>query len=427
MKHIPLPLAEPLQALVENLKDPDTAIEFCNAQLISADTPEENGFYCFIGDRAHTLKDPDAAIEFCNAQLIDADTPEENKGFYFFIRGWAHALLDDLVRAKNDLTCFIYHQEQRDRTAGIGYKFRAECYRALKQSQTSAAATLDTVLNRLIDQDIDGALHDCTVLLKEDPEDFNAVFLRGLATDFKAKRLDRSQTAGALKFYEAAIQDYTTLINQYPTSHFLEIAYERRGKLRLALAPEQAPLSKYRAFTEAINDFNVVIEADPANIDAYLHRGQARMAATLHDEAAEDFDRVIALDTTNVSAYELRGRVHLIEHKYGGALSCFQKAYRMNNEKTTRIVLQLQMAVTEYMLEEYTAALERSKAIEPETHGLKDEELHQIQPKLDLLEHFLPVMSPTDEVGGGEKEDFFDVWKRIMENLELMIATPVPA
>ncbi len=132
--------------------------------------------------------------------------------------------------------------------------------------------------------------------------------------------------------YDAAIQDYTKVIAQYP--ELIEAYYSRgmsfykKGKYDDAISdfgrvvsnrPDQADVLNSRGlaylkkgdYERSIADFTKVIVLNPRLTEAYYNRGIAQRGLGKYDLAIEDYNKVLALKPSDTNAYMSRGIAYL--------------------------------------------------------------------------------------------------------------------
>ncbi|MBI3583278.1 MAG: tetratricopeptide repeat protein [Nitrospinae bacterium] len=87
-------------------------------------------------------------------------------------------------------------------------------------------------------------------------------------------------------------------------------------------------------YDSAIEAFTKAIALDPNYTFAYLNRGGAvYVSKGQYDMAIEDYNKAIALDPNDAAAYNNRGVAYGLSGNMGRAISDFQKACDMGNEK----------------------------------------------------------------------------------------------
>lgn len=78
-------------------------------------------------------------------------------------------------------------------------------------------------------------------------------------------------------------------------------------------------------FAHAIDEYNLAINIDQSNIDAYFNRGTCNLVLKNYDLAKLDFDKTIKLDSFYFKAYYSRATVFVGQQKYKEALPDLDK------------------------------------------------------------------------------------------------------
>jgi tetratricopeptide (TPR) repeat protein len=115
---------------------------------------------------------------------------------------------------------------------------------------------------------------------------------------------------------EKAYAALDELIKQYPNN---PDAYFLRGSLKLEADPSQA-----------LSDFNKVIELKPDSGSAYNQRAILRLVNNDTTGALKDLDAAIAHDFKDDSVYYLRGQLRRQVGELKGALSDLDEALKLN-------------------------------------------------------------------------------------------------
>ncbi|GAA4004359.1 tetratricopeptide repeat protein [Hymenobacter fastidiosus] len=149
---------------------------------------------------------------------------------------------------------------------------------AAGSESNSAAPAAARVLSR---SEYKAQLRVAKETLKANPRDAEAL-------------LKRAQAAAALKDYQDAVADYSTLIRMQPTNAGL---YFERGMTQL----HDDQLAR------AIADFTKALRLSPTHQASLLYRGVAKMQLLNYKSAITDFSQLIQLDANNAEAYEYRG------------------------------------------------------------------------------------------------------------------------
>lgn len=151
-------------------------------------------------------------------------------------------------------------------------------------------------------QDFEGAISDFTEAIEINPGAINAFTGRGYAM------LN-------LEEYHGAIDDYTSAIALKPST----IAYFFRGVSHSHLG----------YYAEAIADFSLQIEIDPADEYAFIWRGNANMELKEYRNAINDFSKAIRINPNTGDSYLSRGKANIEVRDFLGALKDFTKAIEL--------------------------------------------------------------------------------------------------
>ena len=174
------------------------------------------------------------------------------------------------------------------------------------------------------------------VLLRHDPKDFDAHFLRGIAkynmddllgadSDFsKAVELNpvftgafyyRAITRSRLGNYDDALNDFQQAIELRPD---LPDPYYSRGVTRLL----------NQQFEEAIADFNKFIRFEKRHVAAYINRGTSYLYLNDTIKALEDFNTAIRTNREDPDGYNRRGALYMAQERYNDACNDFDMAVK---------------------------------------------------------------------------------------------------
>lgn len=135
-------------------------------------------------------------------------------------------------------------------------------------------------VEKLSNEDFQGALKDLNEVIRLEPTDAYAYFLRGTIRYI-------------LKDYQGTIEDYNQVLKLDPNN---VLVYGFRGDL-------YSQLGEYQA---AIEDYSQVIKLDPNNSSVYLNRGLIRDTIKDYQGAIEDYNQLLKLDPNNSMAYNNR-------------------------------------------------------------------------------------------------------------------------
>ena len=121
--------------------------------------------------------------------------------------------------------------------------------------------------------------------------------------------------------YTEAIQDFDKIINFNPNS---AKAYLARGFVK----------SDLQQYTEAIQDLDKAISLNPQYTEAYYLRGLAKNELQQYTEAIKDFDKAISLNPQLTNAYFKRGSAEFSLQQYTEAIKDFDKVISLNPQYT---------------------------------------------------------------------------------------------
>jgi tetratricopeptide (TPR) repeat protein len=136
--------------------------------------------------------------------------------------------------------------------------------------------------NRVIDKNYSGALQDCSVVLKFEPNNSRAILRIG-------------ECRQNLKDYNGAIADYSKYLElqskDYPKSFGISVAYSNRGQCKYNLGKNQ----------EAILDFDKAININSNLSFAYLLRGAAKIRLKQQSGGCSDLRKALELGDEKAS------------------------------------------------------------------------------------------------------------------------------
>lgn len=121
------------------------------------------------------------------------------------------------------------------------------------------------------------------------------------------------------KDFEESIEIYTSIIHE---NFRVDEAYNNRGIARLALGD----------LLGAIEDYNRSININANNIQPYINRGSAYLTLGKLQEALVDFERVVKLDPNSAQSYFNRGLVKQKQQRFQEALADFDIALKQDPE-----------------------------------------------------------------------------------------------
>lgn len=160
---------------------------------------------------------------------------------------------------------------------------------------------------KMVDNNYEEAIEILNVLLRHDPKDFDAYFLRGIA------KYNLGDLLGADSDFTRAVE-----LNPVYTGAFYYRAITR---------------SRLGNYDDALNDFRQAIELRPDIADPYYSRGVTRLLNQQFEEAIADFDTFIRYEKRHVAAYINRGISYLNLRDTARAYENFELAIRTNREE----------------------------------------------------------------------------------------------
>ncbi len=170
-------------------------------------------------------------------------------------RSYARLQVQDYTGTINDCS-EVLRINSRDSNAAIAYLYRALAKFALKQYA--------------------GTTQDCSSALDLDPYADDALSLRG-------------QARKELQDYEGAMNDFSDAVRM---NHANASYYFLRGQVR----------AQKRDFIGAIGDFTVTLQLEPQALQAFVHRGRAKLS--MNDASAcDDFRAAVRLGFTEATPY----------------------------------------------------------------------------------------------------------------------------
>ncbi len=89
-------------------------------------------------------------------------------------------------------------------------------------------------------------------------------------------------------------------------------------------------LYKSGAYTEALKNFEAVVEADPRNPHSYDARGSVYTALGDYTHALDDYNKAVELDSSFAQSYYNRGRVFSMLKEYDQALADLEKSVQLD-------------------------------------------------------------------------------------------------
>ena len=77
---------------------------------------------------------------------------------------------------------------------------------------------------------------------------------------------------------------------------------------------------------EAVENFEMILRADPNDVEAMLKLGYSRFHLDDHSEAMRVYDKILDIDVTNPEAWNLKALVNYEKKNYAKALDCVENA-----------------------------------------------------------------------------------------------------
>ncbi|MCK4664829.1 MAG: caspase family protein [Bacteroidales bacterium] len=135
-----------------------------------------------------------------------------------------------------------------------------------------------------------------------------------------------------------------------------------------------------KKYTEAIVQFNSVIELDAAYTNAYIARAKAYEKTDKINKAIDDYLKVINIDSRITDAYYNAGRLYYTQEKYEDALKMLNEATLLDSKSVNALQYKIYTLIK---LEDYSnAVIESNKALELSnncichyTHGVASDSL----------------------------------------------------
>jgi tetratricopeptide (TPR) repeat protein len=221
----------------------------------------------------------DDAVAALDAAL--ADDPDNAAAH--FARGRLHLQKNEFEKALPDLNAAIRLKPSADAYAYRGYVFQKE-----KQPQP------------------DDALADFNQALRLDPQNYLALFLRGLALG----------DSGKLK---AALSDLDAALALQPES---AEALQARGRVHIL----------HNEPDDALADFEHCIQIDSRNPAGHIGRGDANFLKENYKEAVEDYTQAVELEPKDPQPLTQRGYAYARLNEMDKALEDFDAALKIDEK-----------------------------------------------------------------------------------------------
>ncbi len=258
----------------------------------------------------------------------------------------------------------------------------------------------------IIEGNYRGAIESLNLLLRSQPNEYEAYFLRGVAkynlldlhgalSDFSAAIDEnpvytmayqyRGITHSRLAQYELALADFQKAIEMRPgfsgayysraITHFLNQQFSeaiRDYTSFISLEPTSAEAytnrgtaSLYRLDTTyAMKDYNRAVEVNPYYKDGYLRRGVLHLNLKNTDKALKDLDRALQIDSTSAIGYFYRATGNNQKGNIPEALKDFQRAIQYDPSNSIAIfnlaILRTEIGDYQNAIKNYTEVLEQN-------------------------------------------------------------------
>ena len=116
------------------------------------------------------------------------------------------------------------------------------------------------------------------------------------------------------------------------------VGVELENAVKATMAPPLAKEHFNRGFTygklgeyeKAIQEYDKVIQLNPAHTFAYFNRGHAYYSLGQHQRTIQDFDKVIQLNPKNEKAYSNRGYTYFRLGQYQRAIQDYDEAIQLD-------------------------------------------------------------------------------------------------
>jgi tetratricopeptide (TPR) repeat protein len=190
-----------------------------------------------------------------------------------------------------------------------------------------AAAYANRGIAKLKSNDLNGAIADFNRAIQVDPKLARAYELRGVAkrrrhelTAYGRVNIFRRNTepsANRSADLDSAIADFNHALELDPKN---VNAYRHRGMAKVERGDRGG----------AIADFNHALGIDPKNAAVYLDRGHVKLNEGNLEEALADYNRSLQLDSNNANAYYIRGDAKVDSGDGSGAIADFNRALQLN-------------------------------------------------------------------------------------------------
>lgn len=248
--------------------------------------------------------------------------------------------------------------------------------------QTSEVARQAALQQQIVQTEQKNNIASLTEVIKNNPNDANALNLRGAAF-------------GQAGDYERAIADFNAALSINPD---FPQAYANRALIHVRLKqlpqavadydravsidPNYAPAyvgrgNIYRLqknYSQAIADFTRAIEIEPDPV-AHFNRGLSRQAIGQHGPAVDDFDNALGFRPDSPDVFYAKGLSEMALRKYENAFDDFYKAAKGSKDNFEAWALRGQaaeaMGAKKEAARAYQRALQINPSFQPAREGLE--------------------------------------------------------
>ena len=265
---------------------------------------------------------------------------------------------------------------------------------------------IDVAQKKLDTKDFDGAIDDCDVVIKKDPDKVEAYFIRGVANNAKSQSEDaindfnktislnpnhakayfyRATAKEELNRLEDAICDYNEAFRLNP--QLGEEYYQRsiqnespdklketndedntsQRKINESLRKNQAAIthSKEGRHDRALKEFGDAIQLNPYEPILYFNRGNTKFYMGIYEEAISDFDIALQLDPNFEDAYKKRDFLRRMRNRNKDPVQEFDLRIQDNPEDAAAFYLRGRLKCLRKNFVEALADFDETIRLEP--------------------------------------------------------------
>jgi tetratricopeptide (TPR) repeat protein len=188
----------------------------------------------------------------------------------------------------------------------------------------------------LMKDDPERAIADCDRALRIDPENANALGLRGLGLEQRDPQrclqdctaaIERGSTCPEVFICRARLLSKQGEIDQAMES--VDRALEISPDHSFGLTVRGEILLQRGEIDSAMEEFEAALRGNPGHLEAYMGRGLARRARDDDLGAMEDFEEVLRRNPAFVWAHHYRGEILAKQGNRDEALKCFEECIRL--------------------------------------------------------------------------------------------------